>query len=513
MSTEIRPRALPATGEVLVSHAGISRNVSRLVASGRLRKLASRLYTSDLHDDPAEIVRRNRWDIVAGYFPDALVADRTALEFEPAADGSVCLVTAAGSDIDLPGLRLRPRRGAGPTAEDRPFMAGLFLSSPARAFLDNLRPSRARRGRCRRTLPRERLEAELERLIATAGIEAANRLRDDARRIAPRIQRDAEAELLASIIGAMAGTRDAPLASRVARARSGGLPYDPQRVALFEGLQAELLGMERAPRPTATRDGTGHATLAFYEAYFSNFIEGTEFEVEEAARIVFDGRIPAQRPEDAHDILGVWKVVSDVAHMRDVPDTASAFVDLLRARHARVLAGRPTREPGRFKTAPNRVGGTAFVAPDAVVGTLQRGFDLYLALDTPFRRAAFIHFLVTEVHPFADGNGRVARIMMNAELIAANEERIVIPTVYRADYVAAQRVLSVHGQATPVVRMLDFAQRWTAAVDWTTVAETSNLLQRTNAFLTEQQADAGGVRLALPAGDSPAAPDSPVPGR
>ena len=498
MSTEIRPAGLPATGEVLVSHAGISRNVSRLVASGRLRKLASRLYTSDLHDDPAEIVRRNRWDIVAGYFPGALVADRTALEFEPADDGSVCLVTRAGSDIDLPGLRLRPRRGAGPTAEDRPFMAGLFLSSPARAFLDNLRPSRARRGRCRRTLPRERLEAELERLIATAGIEAANRLRDDARRIAPRIQRDAEAELLVSIIGAMAGTRDAPLASRVARARSRGLPYDPQRVALFEGLQAALLGMELPARATAPRDGTGHATLAFYEAYFSNFIEGTEFEVEEAARIVFDGRIPAQRPEDAHDILGVWKVVSDVAGMRDVPDTAGAFVDLLRARHARVLAGRPTREPGRFKTAP-----------DAVVGTLQRGFDLYLALDTPFRRAAFTHFLVTEVHPFADGNGRVARIMMNAELIAANEERIVIPTVYRADYVAAQRVLSVHGQATPVVRMLDFAQRWTAAVDWTNVAGTANLLQRTNAFLTEQQADVAGVRLVLPVADNPAAPDSP----
>ncbi|MYE12363.1 MAG: hypothetical protein F4X99_12050 [Gammaproteobacteria bacterium] len=173
-------------------------------------------------------------------------------------------------------------------------MAGLFLSSPARAFLDNLRPSRARRGRCRRTLPRERLEAELERLIATAGIEAANRLRDDARRIAPRIQRDAEAELLVSIIGAMAGTRDAPLASRVARARSRGLPYDPQRVALFEGLQAALLGMELPARATAPRDGTGHATLAFYEAYFSNFIEGTEFEVEEAARIVFDGRIPLE---------------------------------------------------------------------------------------------------------------------------------------------------------------------------------------------------------------------------
>ena len=32
-------------------------------------------------------------------------------------------------------------------------------------------------------------------------------------------------------------------------------------------------------------------------------------------------------------------------------------------------------------------------------------------------------FLVAEVHPFADGNGRVARVMMNAELIAGGQQR------------------------------------------------------------------------------------------
>jgi len=32
-------------------------------------------------------------------------------------------------------------------------------------------------------------------------------------------------------------------------------------------------------------------------------------------------------------------------------------------------------------------------------------------------------FLVSEVHPFLDGNGRIARVMMNAELILA--ERVL----------------------------------------------------------------------------------------
>ena len=36
------------------------------------------------------------------------------------------------------------------------------------------------------------------------------------------------------------------------------------------------------------------ANLAFFEAYFSNFVEGTEFVVDEAAEIVFGNQIPTR---------------------------------------------------------------------------------------------------------------------------------------------------------------------------------------------------------------------------
>ena len=91
------PDAMP---EAFVSSSAISREVSRRVKAGRLRKLGSRLYTTNLVDAPEAIVRRNLWDIVAGYFPGALIADRTALENAPAADGSVCLVTEVGSMLN-----------------------------------------------------------------------------------------------------------------------------------------------------------------------------------------------------------------------------------------------------------------------------------------------------------------------------------------------------------------------------------------------------------------------------
>ena len=255
-----------------MSYARISSEVSRRVADGRLRKLATRLYTRNLRDAPRDIVRRNLWAIVAGYFPDALVADRTALELEPARDGSVCVVSPRGADVELPGIVLRPRRGTPPHHDDQRFMnQRLYLSSPARAYLDNLCRSRTRRGRLPRTLPRTDIEERLERLIASAGVDACNRLRDDARRIADDVGRSAQRVELEAIIGAMAGTGDARLTARSAQARARGRPYDGARVALFEDLFSALRETPAATRRPRPRDGIGNAILAFFEAYFSNY--------------------------------------------------------------------------------------------------------------------------------------------------------------------------------------------------------------------------------------------------
>ena len=79
-------------------------------------------------------------------------------------------------------------------------------------------------------------------------------------------------------------------------------------------------------------------------------------------------------------------------------------------------------------------------------------------------------FLVSEVHPFADGNGRVAQIMMNAELVATAESRIIVPTVFRNNYLAALKALSQNRITGAIIRTLDFAQRippqWTLRI-WT----------------------------------------------
>ena len=484
--------------EIFVSTTELSVAVSRATKQGKLRKLASRLYTKNLTDAPEQIVRRNLWPLVASYVPGALIADRTAIENTPAEDGSIFVIANRKRDISLPGITIRPRKGAPPLKDDKPFMGGLYLSSMARAYLENMVPSRKRSGSAARTLSRKELEERLEAMLRRGNPESLNILRDRAREIAPALGLESEYQQLDKLIGALLGTRNEALMTPTGQARHAGAPFDPDRVRLFENLHASLRAWPPSIRLAKERGTTAQATLAFFEAYFSNFIEGTEFEVAEAADIVFNGVIPRNRPEDAHDVLGTWRVVSDKSGMVRTPKDAPELLELLCQRHATIMGGHMDKRPGEFKAEGNRAGSTVFVAPDLVLGTLTQGFDFYRSLDAPFSRAVFMMFMISEVHPFADGNGRIARIMMNAELVATDEERIIIPTVYRNNYLAPLKALSHSGRTEPLLRVLDYAQKWTASIPWGHFEETRHILEECNAFVEPGYADDTGIRLRLP---------------
>ena len=54
------------------------------------------------------------------------------------------------------------------------------------------------------------------------------------------------------------------------------------------------------PRPDVLPTDREFVNIAFFDAYFSNFIEGTKFQVGEVREIGFEGKIPAGRPREAH---------------------------------------------------------------------------------------------------------------------------------------------------------------------------------------------------------------------
>lgn len=483
------------TSEVVISRPDNRDAIKRAVQKAQLRRLGPRIYTTMIDGDPAAIVKRNVWLIAGELLPGSLIVDRTALESRPASDGSVFLVADRSYDLALPGITLRPRSGLGPIeGVDKPFLSGLWISSQGRALLENMRPTRAR-NHVRPTFSRRQLEEWMERLLRRGGgSQKLNALRDEVKRLAEPLRMEKEAEELSKLISTLLGTGNAPLVTEGAKARSHGVGYDPDRLELFEIFRSALAQTPFTRRP-ARKDSE---FLPFFEAYFSNYIEGTEFEIGDAYDIVYEGAIPEERPEDAHDILGTFRLVSDKVEMARTATSPGEFLELLRYRHAVIMEGRKEVRPGEFKAKSNRWGETVFVEPELVAGTLMRGFELLQTLEDPLAKAAFAMFLVAEVHPFVDGNGRIARVMMNSELVHADEEPIIIPTVFRAEYLQSLKALTHNHRSSALIEVLSFAHRYVSEIDFSNYDVALRTLTETKAFGKPADAMGLGDRLSLP---------------
>jgi Fic/DOC family len=469
--------------------------ISDRVRRGQLVRLATGVYTSDVDTSPERVVSREWHTIVGRLYPDAVITDRSAIT-GGVVDGILYLAHEGRErETQLPGLLVRARPGPRPLAEDAPLPGGLYQASKPRALIENTAPSRARGGRARRTLTDDELADWIDRLAMIDGDEKVARYRTAAESLADPLGATPErVARLSGLIGAALGTREAQTGSRALAARQSGRPYDRDRMRLLGTLIDAL--RESAPQNRQVTDPIGdrYRHLPFFEAYFSNFIEGTEFELDQAVAIVYQGASILGRADDSHDLLGTYRVVNDVAEMQTVAPDADDFVQLLRSRHASILAGRPSKNPGVFKELANRAGNTAFVLPGLVDGTLRAGWSRLAELDTPFERAVYTMFLVSEVHPFDDGNGRVARVMMNAELVAGGQTRIIVPTVFREDYLDGLRMLSRQDQPGVLIKALRYAHDYTSQIPWHTTDAARQMLEMTHAFNEPNSAD----RLVLP---------------
>lgn len=66
--------------EIVMSSSDTSRSqaIRRAVIAKKLRKIAPRIYTSNLEDDPKQIIKRNRYQLLGLLFPKAVMSHRSA---------------------------------------------------------------------------------------------------------------------------------------------------------------------------------------------------------------------------------------------------------------------------------------------------------------------------------------------------------------------------------------------------------------------------------------------------
>jgi hypothetical protein len=460
-----------------------ARRLQRLASAGKLRRIYAGVYTDDLVQPLESIVRRELFALCSLVAPGAIISHRSALEGgRPTPAGSVFLTGANRRDFELPGVRLRVVQGVGPLDSDiriPTFTGDAFISSQARALLENLTASRGDPAD-RRTLGSDGVEAWLARFVSRDVSDATNKIRDSARSIAGSVGLESEFKQLDRIIGTLLGTQRTHLTAREAIARAAGRPYDDARVTLFQTLATEL---QANPLQVPAADPTANSDLqAFIETYFSNYIEGTEFEIEEAHDIVVQGRPLRYREDDSHDILGTYRAILETKASPVIPQRFEDFAKQLQTWNREVIESRQAKNPGQFKTESNRAGNTVFVAPDLVVGTLEKGYESIMSAATPANRAALAMFVVAEVHPFTDGNGRTARLAMNLFLTEAGLTRIIVPTVYRDDYISALKAISINSLPAPTIRMLGRAARFSRWLNMTSKATAFAALKRSNAM-------------------------------
>ena len=439
------------------------RRVLRLAEERKLLKLYQGIYTSNLDSPPESIVIRNWADITSHLLPGGVVSYRSGYDNKPV-DGHVYITRGkTARSIELPGLTIKVIPGHGAAAGDVPYKK-LFLASQPRWLLENLATGR---GVAERVIAQDALESELDKILSLRGERRFNELRDHCRQLAEPLNRAKEFKRLDALMGALLGTHESKvLQSRQAIARAAGLPYDPARLALFDVLFSALRTEVFPEIADTANTGLARENFAFFEAYFSNYIEGTTFLVSEAEKIVFEGKIIPNRAEDSHDVLGTFQSVMQSPWRDQPPQTADEFLRWLKNVNALVMRSRVDKKPGEWKDQNNQAGATLFVPYQLVQGTLREGFERIQALTDPLPRALMAMFVISEVHPFLDGNGRTARLAMNCILSAANRSRIIVPTIFREDYLLPLKSLSNHVDPAPYLRAMTRIQTWTAAFNY-----------------------------------------------
>lgn len=432
---------------------------------------------------PVDLVVQRNWQKILGHIlPGAVLSHLSALRGGITPNGEIILSHPArfNTSISLPGVTAVLMKGPSALPGDMPLGdTGLYWASRPRMLLENLAKSR---GTCPRTAGKTGVEEKLVEILNAAGEAALNRIREDARGLAEPLDASKEFSTLNELAGALLGTyAPGALTTAAGVLVTKGTPVDAERLGRLTLLADYLRTTPLPDFPDVAAEDPARTHFAFLESYFSNYVEGTKFSIEEAEGIALRNEIVANRPKDSHDILGVFKQILH-PYLRNSPPPPNEILVGLCDRHKNMLERRPEVAPGEFKTKANYAGQTKFVDPGFVRGTLLEGAKLATGVPEGMARAIFYAFLVSDVHPFNDGNGRISRLVMNSELSRLGRCRIIIPTLFHEQYVDAQRALTRNNDPVPLLRVMHRAAKWTTLFEYQDLKQVVREITKANAF-------------------------------
>jgi len=176
--------------------------------------------------------------------------------------------------------------------------------------------------------------------------------------------------------------------------------------------------------------------------YHSNAIEGSTLTLRET-QLVIEGYAPTSGKTlreiyEARNHDRALRGLEEWIEQRPSPSPLSEQ-DVLDI-HAHVLADIDARSAGRFRADRVLIQGTRFIPP----GSHKFGELVPKMLELanragahPVLQAAELHYNLVAIHPFTDGNGRTARLLMNHHLLRRGYPHTIIEVEDRAEYLTA----------------------------------------------------------------------------
>jgi len=199
-----------------------------------------------------------------------------------------------------------------------------------------------------------------------------------------------------------------------------------------------------------------YADLRVRLTYHSNAIEGNTLDLSETQLIIehgmtIGGHTVREHMEALHH-ADAYALLLDLAR-------ADAPLDEAAIRSLHTLALRDLVEaPGQYRMGAVFISGSEYRPPHHTqVPQLMRDLVEWIAVEgpayAPIVRAALTHEMFLAIHPFPDGNGRTARLLLNLQLMRDGYPIALLLASWRPRYIRALEQAH-HGQYNTLVNIV-----------------------------------------------------------
>ncbi len=198
------------------------------------------------------------------------------------------------------------------------------------------------------------------------------------------------------------------------------------------------------------------------DIYHSNAIEGNTLTVGETKWVVEEGILTGKAPRDqaeAKNLSHALDLMEGIAVSKDRP----IVLNDLRQIHALILKDIQDEYAGKYRRNEVKISGSEYKPPEArLISQQMNDLGTYIKkvtssdasdTDLPILCAAAAHAWLAQIHPFGDGNGRTARLLMNLILMRRGYPPCIIMREERLRYYDALEE-SQAGDLSPLIELV-----------------------------------------------------------